>query len=338
MNKEELFKIVKEAHEIGKAHGLIDRSSKWKSLNISTKLEYIRKAKSRMHFSENGEISGPLMESVSRQSFRSTRAALISISARRFNKLMKLQEVAQKEEDWEKAILFAKIALKCAQLANLIEAKEKPEERSKPKASKRKVLGKLPHDFREKSYEAATKTQKPALAVLWSTGCRPAELEFGAEIIFEDDCLSVKILGAKLTDYSGQEWRRLYIDQQSDAGKALLATLEGRTSVTVTRSAKRIAKDFVSIRSKLGRGFKDLSAYCLRHAASADMKATGMTPEEIAAALGHATTRTQSQYGMARQSRGSSAVTLSEAARAVKTYQGRRPERGYSVGVNTAPS
>ena len=85
---------------------------------------------------------------------------------------------------------------------------EKPRSRSK-----RRVLSYLQHipDWRERLFQHVPDKNKAAAALCAVSGCRPAEVVRGVELVREGDGLLLRIQGAKLTRYSGQPERVLLI-------------------------------------------------------------------------------------------------------------------------------
>ena len=127
--------------------------------------------------------------------------------------------------------------------------------------------------------------------------------------------LCVRIPGAKVNDAknAGQPVRVLVIKKNSQAGRALLAVLDGAERVQVKRAATRITKDFLGIRPKLPAGWV-VSAYSFRHQAAANLKADLNDAGKVAAAMGHRSTRSQQAYGTARQKQAGGGAVLSAGA------------------------
>lgn len=178
--------------------------------------------------------------------------------------------------------------------------------------SKRKALSGLPVDWRERLYLRMS-TSKYVLPLLLAsvTGCRPSELVQGVHLtigsVNEESVLLIKITGAKVTSDSGQPERilqfpikncpfllELLIAETTDAGGHLDIAIQSAKafSTAITRAAKTLWPSHKH----------DITAYCLRHAASADMKSS-LPPHQVAAALGHVSERTQRFYGQKQQSR-----------------------------------
>lgn len=179
---------------------------------------------------------------------------------------------------------------------------------------KRKSLRGLPDGWRERIWACAQRSKyRDALAVTMLTGCRPAELVKGVEILVADDSgLDVEIQGAKLTRYSGQKLRWLTYPT-SDAPWELylhqLVALSGKPSVTISliESQKKRFSDTVSTWSKRlwPRRRNGVAPYSFRHLfAGLIKKSYPGDAETVAAALGHLSSKTQRNYGIAKQACG----------------------------------
>ena len=82
-------------------------------------------------------------------------------------------------------------------------------------------------------------------------------------------------------------------------------------------------------RQALGPKAPVMSGYVYRHAFACDMKADKATRDEIAAALGHAVTKTQAHYGRAAGgTKGARSMTIS-AEREIKQTHGTGHKTGF---------
>ena len=138
-------------------------------------------------------------------------------------------------------------------------------------------------------------------AVAALTGCRPAEV---ASVRIEriKNALVITIPGVKVSETKGQPIRRFTIAK--DAGPEFAHLLERVKSGPVILSSDSTASAFSEALKRAGKqalGDKapTMTGYIYRHALACDMKADGADRNEIAAALGHAVTKTQSHYGRA---------------------------------------
>ncbi|AWZ22002.1 hypothetical protein RTM1035_09708 [Roseovarius sp. TM1035] len=182
---------------------------------------------------------------------------------------------------------------------------------------------------------------RAAIAVLMLTGCRPSELadDLGVVIMaFERgdlDHLAFEISGAKLAEADagghgkGQDLRKIEICCQTPeahwlfthvsdhSGGQMLIKLAAPThsltglALMPTERQRRVTNRLGKLMERLGRiAFprlqQRLSPYVFRHALSSDLRSggAGWSKEEIAIALGHQSTRTQSNYGSSNTSRG----------------------------------
>ncbi|MEC5218601.1 integrase [Actimicrobium sp. GrIS 1.19] len=195
--------------------------------------------------------------------------------------------------------------------------------------SKRADLQPLPDGWQERIAKRMPSYYLAAL-VTAVTGCRPCELIRGVTLTINenDGKLIALIYGAKITNASGQEWRRLYfsIDSESSLIQAIIkivrAGATGNDLVVLVDSAKKFSGAMRAAGEREWPKLKStVTPYSMRHQFAAYMKAIGaLTSCEISAALGHCTDVTKSRYGHA--SMGKSAWALSpksvEAAREVR--------------------
>jgi integrase len=311
--KSVLFERVKEAREAGKRLGLVERIKAGGEVSEDTAETYAATTRRRIDLDAPG--GGRLMAGVSAASWHATRAALLWGAARAWHKAMRDQDAAQKAGDMAGAMTHARRALAATVAIEAVEAAERPAP-TKRRASKRATLP-AAADWQRRVFDGATPAQRPAVALLWATGCRPAEIEKGVDVGRDDrGRLMVRIPGAKVHEGhgAGQPVRLLLIDEASPAGIALAGILGDARRLTVKRSATRLNKDFEAIRRRVGG---TASPYSMRHQVAADLKAV-MEVEDVAAALGHRVTRSQLRYGSIRQAKGGTAIVAARATYPVK--------------------
>lgn len=315
VSKERLFAYVKETTALAKECGIVERAKAAKTGN-STASTYQRLAKARLDLSS--KEGGRLMEGVSARSWHTTRAALLHEAAKAFKAAREACDAAQREADWGTAARHAQNARRAVMAFRSVQDAQKPETTT-PKRSARKTLPKAA-DWLGRAFAAASEVQKPAVAVLWAAGCRPAEIAMGVDVARRPGGVIVlNVPGAKVKADAGQPRRSIAIREDSEAGKALLAVLGDKQTMTVNRPAQRIGKDFADIRAKTGL---NITAYSYRHQFAAEMKAKygpeTAGAEQIAAAMGHRVTKSQKHYGSKAQSQGGSGVIAVKAALPVK--------------------
>lgn len=167
--------------------------------------------------------------------------------------------------------------------------------------SKRRGLGALTRivGWQDALLAHVTEDHRAAVAVAILTGARPSEIAAGVQVAMTPDGLVLTITGAKCSETRGQPSRTLLVSSDSEAARLLIGLAAGE-GVTVTDTPKRLS-DAIATAGK--RAFPHLrvrvSGYTLRHAAASALKAAGAAPGDIAGALGHAATRSQSVYGRA---------------------------------------
>ena len=173
------------------------------------------------------------------------------------------------------------------------------------KKSKRPSLNRLATNWRETLIELSSSSiYANQIRVMAICGCRPEELEKGIKLTRQTNTITITITGAKCSDITdaGQKWRSLVLDSNHP--------LIGNISEGVYQAKASAIGDAIShFGKKISASKKNpISAYSLRHAAASNFKASGLSVEEIAAALGHRSTATMSFYGT--KSRGSGMLVL----------------------------
>lgn len=323
VDKVALFALVKETTQAAQELKVQDRIKASQAVSEKTSDMYKRVAARRMNL--RSDEPGQLMDGVSARSWHATRAALLHVASVRYGEAKRACDQAQRAGDFERAEEAAILASRAIEVIKRIESAERPELTGK-RASKRRSLPKS-DIWQQVVYQAATPVQQPAIAVMWATGCRPAELEAGVEVRHAKDdgkpVIAVIISGAKVTESSGQPRRVIAVDPQSPAGQALLQTIPAQQSgTTIRRSAKRLNADLADIREKTQL---KISPYSFRHQVAANAK-TEMSAEKVAAAMGHAATRSQNRYGSVRQAQsGGTGIQAVVATRPVRETRPQAP-------------
>lgn len=208
------------------------------------------------------------------------------------------------------------------------------DEKPRKKDSKRQYIGKVNKAFpgrlwQNKIIEEMPDKHKLAAYVLAMTGCRPVELEQGVQLRVEGDKLLARIEGAKVTEQSGQPWRELTFDPAKDRFAPILHTGARRFGGTYTVKMACTQHVFQKIHSRavkraLGPSWiGKVTLYSHRHAMSVAMKADGLSRQDIAAAMGHCSTRSQTSLGMCVQAVGRSGCgfVCVKASREVKSNE-----------------
>ena len=334
--RSKIIALVKETTQLGQERGLVDRAKATKEVKQETQKAYEKTASKRIAL--NQKDCGRLMEGVSARSWHTVKAALLHVISQEYMAARRACDALQKTGDWDGAGKQAVIARRAVIAYDKVQASERPE-LTKKRATKRHTLPKS-DIWQAMVYDAASPAQKAAIAVMWASGARPDEVEQGVEVKWvkrnntdsEEFYLMVTIKGAKITEVSGQETRQIVIDPSSDVGQVLADQIGDGNSITVKRGAKRLNKDFEMIRDKTG--FKT-SPYSLRHQFSANLKAEfgPDRADEVAKAMGHATSRSQGRYGSPRQAQsGKTGVVMVWASRPVKETRSSPKHSGPKTG------
>lgn len=182
-------------------------------------------------------------------------------------------------------------------------------------------ISKLSKDYRDKILEYAVSKDmkcKNAIAVLYSTGCRPDELVKGVRVSISNDLknLEFTIMGSKLNaeQRRGIRLRKISVSIHDENNKIksnilpLLNDLQKNDFETMKVSVTS-ANSFSGYISKISKRIYPrkkyhASAYSFRHSFATDLKNSGTDPVVVAKSMGHASTRSQQSYG--RKRRGSS--------------------------------
>jgi integrase len=201
----------------------------------------------------------------------------------------------------------------------------------------RKVVG-----WRETLLSHITPVHKLAAAVVALTGARPSEVARGIKLRIQrhgtDDLLFITIPGTKITATAGQPERVLSIRTDTPIASFLVACLRssGLETLTISTCPANLCAAMIKAGRKAFPKLKEtISPYTLRHAFASDLKAAGVGPEIIAAALGHRATETQQYYGYAICASGRLPV---EAVRASLPVRLTHRDPFASIAANCAPS
>lgn len=297
--KKALFAEVAKTTDLAKSAGVLERTEEGKS--EATLRLYRRLARSRVDVTVDG--GGRLMEGVTAASWHTVRAAVLHQLADEYRSWRK---VGDKAADFAEAVNAAKATRRAALLFDKVSKMERPAREVRQSRSKGRTLPAL--SWQEQVMAASTPTQRPFVALMWATGCRPAEIERGVTVRRVKGGIEIEIPGAKVTDTNGQPRRKILIDAKSPAGLHLGMALGANAEIEMSRKAKRIGNDFADIRRRTG--LATVSAYSFRHQVSADLKAAGVDENAIAQVLGHASERTQGRYGRPSKGRAGGGIIL----------------------------
>ena len=172
------------------------------------------------------------MDGVTAQSWHTTRAAVLYQLA---DECRRWRGVTDRTLDLAEAVDAAKRARHAVLAYRQVLAMTRPEP-EKPRRSKRSTLPRM--RWQRVAFDAATKGQRAAVAVMWATGCRPAEIERGVTIRRDGDALAIEIPGAKVTADKGQPIRRIAVDPASEVGRIIAMMLGNRQGARVQKESQ----------------------------------------------------------------------------------------------------
>ena len=202
--------------------------------------------------------------------------------------------------------------------------------------------------WREVLWARLTHVKSPWLdhaAVAALSGARPEELQTATYDRVGND-LRITIKGAKFSATKGQEWRKLVI--KNDGGSEFQHLIAKATSSPKALALPSGVKDYPdSFSAALARAGKQvfpagcprMSGYVYRHAFASDLKADGLPREQIAAALGHAVTKTQDCYGRAAGGRAGARAVSVTCERGIKQTHDTRytaPPATIEIGMSSS--
>lgn len=182
-------------------------------------------------------------------------------------------------------------------------------------------------------------------AVAALSGARPEELQ-AATFYRVGDALCITINGAKVSTTKGQPWRKLVLknDSSSEFSYLFEKATDKPCALALPPAVTDYPDAFSAALARAGKqvfpaGCPRMSGYVYRHSFASDLKADGMPREQIAAALGHAVTKTQDTYGRASGGRAgvrSLSVTCERAIR--QTHDTRYTKAPVAPTATVAPS
>ncbi|MGI4794444.1 MAG: hypothetical protein ACRYG8_10290 [Janthinobacterium lividum] len=217
-----------------------------------------------------------------------------------------------------------------------------PSSKVRPIRSKRGGLRELPPDWLQQLWGAAVDAghrHLNGIAVLLTTGCRPAEVAWGVAVRRVDAGIEVAIAGAKVTETAGQAWRRLTVADDVNGPVAHLLRLADAAPDGVARVGAGCSPAALSMAvTKLGEGLgmaRRICAYDVRHQRCADARvAFSGDIQQVSAWLGHSGTETSRHYGRLPGGgcRGATPVAVSTAVPVIRRERTLRAQPDHASG------
>lgn len=244
------------------------------------------------------------------RSFYAMRAALVWHCKQECRSLLSDQDALQHREgrsvEWLKVVGMLELSLKIIQMVENVRSEDMLEitgEQKKSKHSKRKDLPKMPKDWKERMLRRGAQSPRYGLPtlVIAVTGCRPEELVKGVDLQFDGNGIVAKILGAKVSEHSGQEWRKFKL-QPGVMPTELVEQIKAAGTLTVSiKSTDAFRTHLTRLSAELFPGKPAVTGYSFRHSLAENLREAGWEAEELAAVLGQAVSETQAYYGRRRR-------------------------------------
>lgn len=342
MTMEKLFEQIKSARSMMKS------TTEWKALSETTRRDYQQK-----YAALNGRL--PMEAATCKRTYYGMRAAYLHLEAKALrsslNELDKWRKVAVENnggalKGTESGFMREVERLGIVERLNRLDAVQNAgpfmgaAKGTIQKTHGKRAVGKLPPQWKTNVLGAVPKGSKyrAHVAAMALCGCRPSEFENGVLVKQVDqDTYEFTIAGKKTgprtkdgkTFTTGQSLRVLTISRLDDLDKygqvrpefiALDRAMNGKKNMELMAKANAIRDTVINASEKTFPNLDNKpTAYSFRHAFASELKATnGEDSDDTAAALGHASTKTQQGYGYAK-SGGGGVSCKAKASDAIRT-------------------
>jgi hypothetical protein len=221
-------------------------------------------------------------------------------------------EILKEIQRWAELVDFVMVHAKPGQRIDQPNSKSKfisessrksiePDKEFRKGTSKRNGMHKLPQLWRRMMAAHIKSSHRYAdhLTILEMTGARPVEFSNGIRVRRVRGALEFTLQGGKLSDTTGVKERVLTVPVRTQTARRLARKLIVDGPAQVWQCKEKALADYVTaVRKKAfpGHAYK-VSPYSYRHALASDVKSAGAGRGDIAAALGHRSTRTAGAYG-----------------------------------------
>lgn len=267
-------------------------------------------------------------------------------SSRLLISLIQLIDKQQRKGDWKEVekLVASPMMASLTKLAAMMPAEygEDWDAQGRRKGKKSSLL-RLPKDWRELMAAKSTGQYRIPMMVALMTGCRPAELEKGIKLKVVNKALYVRIVGAKVKENAGQEYREFRLaDNPLTSELMQIMTSNGRHEMTVqVEKGNSVSTHMRNVAQKIWPGRKEsITVYTARHAMAADCKAAvdnGASEDLVSQVLGHIVDKTATYYGTRSQS-GSVSVVPSNVRVPTKIRHKQRERSKKRMGEGAMPS
>ena len=337
--QKQLLLAVEKAQQEGLPAGVIlDRELKQglKEINMEVKKEtaeqYRNLVQAKINKDKNADLKTFLLDCNTKNSFDKTRTAFRFCITERIAELRKESDLARRAGD--KDLMHSKTR-EAYQMYYTFQKDFLSEEKivwgdisykKNQSASKKKTMNSV-STIKAVFEDLKTKPDLlekygMALAISSLTGCRPAELMKSISLELQGKQMHISISGAKVGKDRGQDQRKISFQIEDFKGNEqmnyiLSKFLPGNNSYDYQLDRK----EYNALRQYLHNNHRGFSLYTLRHRVASDLKKEGLDPVNLAAFLGHRTTRSQENYGYARSGKGGPGVAGVECSNQIKDNQ-----------------
>lgn len=356
--QESLMNAVTKGMSEGLQAGVIlDKELKegLKEINLEVKKEtaeqYRDLVRAKLNKNPNAELNSFLLECKTKNSFDKTRTALRFCITEKIKELRKESDIARRAGDKE---LMQSKTKEAYQMFYTFKKDFLSDEKivwgdisykKNQSASKKKTMNSV-STIKAVFEDLKTKPDLfdkygMALAISSLTGCRPSELIKGISLELQGQQMHISISGAKVGKDRGQDERKISFDMTKfKSNEPMNYILSKFLPGNNLYDYQLDRKDYNSLRQYLHNNHKGFSLYTLRHRVASDLKKEGFDPVNLAAFLGHRTTRSQENYGYARSGKGGPGVAGVECSNHIKENQkrySREKKPSVAVGLKWVP-
>lgn len=356
--QESLMNAVTKGMSEGLQAGVIlDKELKegLKEINLEVKKEtaeqYRNLVQAKLNKNPNAELNSFLLECKTKNSFDKTRTALRFCITEKIKELRKESDIARRAGDKE---LMQSKTKEAYQMFYTFKKDFLSDEKivwgdisykKNQSASKKKTMNSV-STIKAVFEDLKTKPDLfdkygMALAISSLTGCRPSELMKGISLELQGQQMHISISGAKVGKDRGQDERKISFDMTKFKSNEPMNYILSKFLLGNNLYDYQLdRKDYNSLRQYLHNNHRGFSLYTLRHRVASDLKKEGFDPVNLAAFLGHRTTRSQENYGYARSGKGGPGVTGVECSNQIKENQkrySRQKKPSAGVGLKWVP-
>lgn len=282
----------------------------------ASKEQYRKLYKSLVERHPDAPFPELMMQCGTRSSFDKTRTAFRFCIAEEIQSLRRRAEKATRSKDYDAGKKLIQSAFKLAikfedeflsedrVVFNDVKSKEGFE---KVSFSKKKGLKKAPSAEMVLNDLSSNKSlydrHSLSFSIISTFGIRPAEMQKGVKLTFQDGMIYALVKGAKVSKDKGHKHRAIgsMVREDNKCDQVILEAIYKNGGEVLATQNK---SDYDSLRKYFNNHYNGTSLYTYRHQVASDLKKQGVSKRQIAEIMGHRTTDSQVHYGYARSSKG----------------------------------